>query len=195
MTVPANDAPRPRRDVARNNQALLDAAATVFARSGVGASVREVAGEAGVGVATLYRHFPSRSDLVAAVYRHQVEECAEAGPGLLASSATPYDALVAWVRLFVDFLGTKHGLARVWEGDSAGFTALHRMFVERLVPVLSDLLDAGREAGQIVAPTSAYQLLRAIGDLVAWTSPDPDYDVRASVALLVSGLRQRPPAL
>ncbi|RMI09709.1 TetR/AcrR family transcriptional regulator [Cellulomonas triticagri] len=186
--------PRRRRDVERNQRALLDAAGAVFATSGVGAPVREVAAAAGVGVATLYRHFPTRSDLVVAVYRHQVDACAEAGPALLATEPTPFAATLAWVHGFVDFLGTKHGLGRVWEGDDAGFTALHVLFVERLVPVLDGLLDAARASGEVVAPVTAYQLLRAVGDLVAWAPQDPDYDVRRMVTLLVSGLRQEPPA-
>ncbi len=184
--------PKRRADVERNERALLDAAATVFVRSGVDAPVREVAAAAGVGMGTLYRHFPTRADLVVAVYRHQVEACARAGPELLASSP-PFDALLAWVHGFVDFLGTKHGLAAVWRGDSAGLTALHALFVERLVPVLGDLLDAARADGAVVADVRPYVLLRAVGDLVAWTPDDPEYDVRDVVTLLVTGLRQEQP--
>ncbi len=79
---------------------------------------------------------------------------------------------------FVDFLGTKHGLARVWEGDADGFTALHTLFVDELVPVLGRMLDDARASGEVVASVSPYQLLRAVGDLVAWSPQDPDYDVR-----------------
>lgn len=188
------DAPR-RRDVERNERALLDAAAHVFASSGVNAPVREIAAAAGVGVATLYRHFPTRSDLVVAVYRHQIDALAEAGPVLLASTPTPFDATLQWVHGFVDFLGTKHGLAQVWEGDAAGFTAIHVLFVERLVPVLAGLLQAARESNEIVADITPYQLFRAIGDLVAFSPRDPDYDVRRIVTLLVTGLRQQQPLL
>ncbi|UFS59431.1 TetR/AcrR family transcriptional regulator [Subtercola endophyticus] len=190
--APLDDAPR-RRDVERNERALLDAAATVFTTSGVNAPVREVAAAAGVGVATLYRHFPTRSDLVVAVYRHQIDACAEAGPLLLASEPTPFAATLSWVHEFVDFLGTKHGLARVWEGDAAGFTALHVLFVERLVPVLAELLQAARTSGEVVADVTPYQLIRAIGDLVAFSPRDPHYDVRRMVTLLVTGLKQQQP--
>lgn len=188
----ARDAPR-RRDVQRNERALLDAAATVFATSGVDAPVREVAAAAGVGVATLYRHFSTRSELVVAVYRHQIDVLAEAGPALLVSESTPFGAVLRWVHEFVDFLGTKHGLARVWEGDAVGFTALHVLFVERLVPVLGALLHAARDSGDVVAEVTPYQLLRAVGDLVAFAPRDPDYDVRRMVTLLVTGLRQPQP--
>src|SRR4051812_32989553 len=170
--MPATDsegsAPRRRADVERNERALLDAAAKVFATSGVDAPVRQVAAAAGVGMGTLYRHFPTRADLVVAVYRHQIEECADAGPALLAASSSPLAATLSWVHVFVDFLGTKHGLAKVMQGDAAGFSALHRLFLDRLVPVLGGLIDAAREAGEVVADVSAYELLRAIGDLCAW---------------------------
>lgn len=192
-TPTGDDAPRRRRDVERNERAILDAAGGVFAASGVGAPVREVAAAAGVGVGTLYRHFPTRSDLVVAVYRNQIVACAEAGPALLASEPTPFVAVLRWVHQFVDFLGTKHGLARVWEGDTDGFTALHSLFIDELVPVLGRLLDAARDSGEVVASIAPYQLLRAVGDLVAWSPRDPDYDVRTSVTLLVTGLRQPQP--
>ena len=127
---------RPKRaDARRNEEALLEAAAAVFVKSGVDAPVRDIAAEAGVGMGTIYRHFPTRADLVIAVYRHQVEACAEAGPALLASSSTPHAALTRWVGLFVDFLTTKHGLAAALQSDSARFETLHAYFLDRLVPV------------------------------------------------------------
>src|SRR5215831_4372983 len=124
-----------RADAQRNEQALLDAAAAVFVRSGVEAPVRDIAAAAGVGMGTIYRHFPTRADLVIAVYRHQVEACAEAGPVLLAKAGSPHAALRQWVNLFVDFLSTKHGLATVLQPGSGGFTTLHAYFLDRLVPV------------------------------------------------------------
>nr|WP_203822400.1 TetR/AcrR family transcriptional regulator [Actinoplanes ferrugineus] len=192
-TEPGSPAPKRRADVARNERALLDAAAEVFATSGVGATVREVAAAAGVGMGTLYRHFPTRADLMVAVYRHQIDACAQAGPTLLAAAPTPFAALLDWIHLFVDFLGTKHGLAKVWQGDDAGYTALHQLFLDRLVPVLADLLEAARRSGEVVADIRAYELIRAVGDLVAWTVRDPNYDVRRIVTLLVTGLRQPQP--
>ena len=184
--------PKRRVDVERNERALLEAAAEVFAASGVDAPVREVAAAAGVGMGTLYRHFPTRADLVVAVYRHQVEACALAGPQLLASARSPGVAVLEWVHLFADFLVTKHGLARVWQGDAAGITALHELFLQRLVPVLADLLAAARRSGEVVAEISAYQLIRAVGDLVAYNPQDPDYDVRRIITLLIAGLHQQP---
>ncbi|MET8413954.1 TetR/AcrR family transcriptional regulator, partial [Streptomyces sp. NPDC005195] len=104
----AGRAARPKRaDARRNEETLLDAAAAIFVTSGVEAPVRDIAAKAGVGTGTIYRHFPTRADLIIAVYRHQVEACAEAGPALLASSPTPHAALGRWINLFVDFLVTK----------------------------------------------------------------------------------------
>lgn len=179
-----------RKDARRNQQTLLDAAARVFVTSGVEAPVRDIAAEAGVGVGTIYRHFPTRADLVIAVYRHQVDACAEAGPALLASGPTPHAALGRWVDLFADFLVTKHGLAAAMQGDSAGFETLHAYFLDRLLPVCTQLLDAAAASGEVRSDLDAYQLMRGIGNLCIGADSDPRYDARRLVALLVAGLRR-----
>ncbi|MFE0251161.1 TetR/AcrR family transcriptional regulator [Streptomyces sp. NPDC059010] len=182
-------APPKRKDARRNKETLLDAAARVFVVKGVDAPVRDIAAEAGVGVGTIYRHFPTRADLIIAVYRHQVDACAEAGPALLAAGETPYAALGRWIDLFVDFLVTKHGLAAVMRSDSAGFEALHAYFLDRLVPVCGELLDAAADAGEIRADVEAYELMRGVGNLCIGADSDPRYDARRLVELLVAGLR------
>ncbi|WP_327426011.1 TetR/AcrR family transcriptional regulator [Streptomyces sp. NBC_01236] len=179
-----------RKDVRRNQQALLDAAGAVFVASGVDAPVRDIAAKVGVGVGTVYRHFPTRADLVIAVYRHQVDACAEAGPVLLSTSSTPYAALGQWVDLFVDFLVTKHGLAAAMQGDSTGFETLHAYFLDRLLPVCTELIDAAAASGEIRSDLDAYHLMRGIGNLCIGAESDPRYDARQLVALLVAGLRQ-----
>jgi len=181
---------KPRADAQRNQQALLDAAAAVFVISGVDAPIREIAARAGVGIGTIYRHFPTRADLVVAVYRHQVEACAEAGPVLLASAGSAFAALREWVDLFVDFLVTKHGLANVLQSESGGFEALHTYFLDRLVPVCAELLDAAVSAGEVRPGTGAYELMRGIGNLCAGRGNDSGYDPRRLVELLLQGLRQ-----
>ncbi|TVT47932.1 TetR/AcrR family transcriptional regulator [Amycolatopsis rhizosphaerae] len=181
---------RPKRaDARRNEKALLDAAASVFVKSGVDAPVRDIAAKAGVGMGTIYRHFPTRADLIIAVYRHQVEACAEAGPALLESSATPYAALKSWIDLFVDFLVTKHGLAGVLRSDNAGFDALHAYFLDRLVPVCAQLLDAAADAGEIRSGLKAIELMRGVGNLCIGAD-DPRYDPRRLVEVLIAGLRR-----
>jgi AcrR family transcriptional regulator len=191
--VSDSGAVRPKRaDARRNEKALLDAAAAVFVRSGVEAPVRDIAAEAGVGMGTIYRHFPTRADLVIAVYRHQVEACAEAGPALLATSASPHTALGRWIHLFVDFLVTKHGLAAALRSDSTQFDALHAYFLDRLVPVCAQLLDAAAGAGEIRSDLEAHELMRGVGNLCIGAGSDPRYDARRLVDLLIAGLRQPP---
>jgi AcrR family transcriptional regulator len=179
-----------RKDARRNQQALLDAAAAVFVRSGVEAPVRDIAAEAGVGMGTIYRHFPTRADLIVAVYRHQVEALAEAGPALLADSASPHAALGRWIDLFVDFLVTKHGLAAALRSDEAGFETLHAYFLDRLVPVCAGILDAAVAAGEVRPGLDALQLMRGVGNLCIGAENDSRYDARPLVALLVAGMRQ-----
>ncbi|MFE2944274.1 TetR/AcrR family transcriptional regulator [Streptomyces sp. NPDC059255] len=182
---------RPKRtDARRNKETLLDAAAAVFVTSGVEAPVRDIAAEAGVGLGTIYRHFPTRADLVIAVYRHQIEACAEAGPALLASSATPHAALAEWINLFVDFLVTKHGLASAMRSDDTGFEALHAYFLDRLLPVCGQLVEAAAAAGEIPPDLEAYELMRGVGNLCIGAESDARYDARRLVGLLVAGLRR-----
>lgn len=179
---------RKRADARRNEKTLLEAAAAAFIATGVDTPVRDIAAKAGVGVGTIYRHFPTRADLIVAVYRHQVEACAEAGPVLLATSGTPHAALAAWINLFVDFLVTKHGLAAALQSDDAAFKTLHGHFLDRLVPVCGHLLDAAVAAGEIVPDIKAYELMYAVGNLCVGAEHNPDYDPRRMVALIIAGL-------
>jgi AcrR family transcriptional regulator len=190
---PGRTSPRKRADARRNEQALLDAAVAVFVTSGVDAPVRDIAAAAGVGMGTIYRHFPTRADLVIATYRHQVDACAEAGPALLASSSTPHAALTQWIDLFVDFLITKHGLAAALQSDQARFETLHAYFLDRLVPVCAQLLDAAAAAGEIRPGMDAYGLMRGVGNLCAGVGSDSRYDARGMVRLLIAGLRHDTP--
>jgi AcrR family transcriptional regulator len=179
---------RRRADATRNEATLLDAAAAVFVAEGVEAPVRTIAARAGVGVGTIYRHFPTRADLIVAVYRHQVDACAEAGPALLAAGPAPRVALERWIDGFVDFLVTKHGLAAALQSDSGGFEALHAYFLDRLVPVCAELLGAAADAGEIRDDVQAYALLRGVGNLCIGAGTDPRYDARQLVALVLAGL-------
>ncbi|MEV4753553.1 TetR/AcrR family transcriptional regulator [Micromonospora sp. NPDC049559] len=184
-----SSAPRKRADARRNEETLLEAAAAAFVAAGVDAPVRDIAARAGVGVGTIYRHFPTRADLVVAVYRHQVEACVQAGPDLLASSDSPYDALTRWIDLFVDFLVTKHGLAEALQSDDATFVSLHAYFVDRLAPVCAELLGAAARAGEIRPDIQALELMRGVGNLCIGAGKDPRYDARRLVELLLAGLR------
>ncbi|WP_405138052.1 TetR/AcrR family transcriptional regulator [Nocardia sp. NBC_01388] len=181
--------PRKRADARRNAETLLDAAAAAFVASGVDVPVRDIAARAGVGVGTIYRHFPTRADLIVAVYRHQVEACAEAGPVLLADNASPHAALAAWINLFVDFLVTKHGLAGALQSGDAAFATLHAYFLDRLVPVCAQLLGAAGEAGEIRRDIEAVELMRGVGNLCIGAENSAHYNARRMVGLLIAGLR------
>jgi AcrR family transcriptional regulator len=181
---------RPKRaDARRNEKTLLDAAAAAFVAAGVDAPVRDIAARAGVGMGTIYRHFPTRADLIIAVYRHQVEACAEAAPVLLAAGPSPYAALEKWINLFVDFLVTKHGLAAGLQSETARFDSLHAFFLDRLVPACTALLDAAADAGEIRTDVAALGLMRGVGNLCIGAE-DPGYDARKMVEVLIAGLRR-----
>jgi AcrR family transcriptional regulator len=187
---PGNTPALPKRtDARRNEQTLLDTAAALFVLSGVEVPVRDIAAKAGVGVGTIYRHFPTRADLIIAVYRHQIDTCAEAGLELLAGSVSPFAALSQWIDLFVDFLTTKHGLAAVLRPDNADFKALHAAFLDRLVPVCAGLLTAAAEAGEIDSDIQARELMRGVGNLCIGTN-DPQYNARRLIKFLLAGLRR-----
>jgi AcrR family transcriptional regulator len=182
-------APGKRSDARRNEETLIATAAAAFVSSGVDVPVRDIAAAAGVGVGTIYRHFPTRADLIVAVYRHQVDECVDAGPALLHDSDSPHAALKGWINLFVDFLVTKRGLAGALQSDSAAFETLHDYIVDRLVPVCAQLLEAAAAAGEIVPDVDAYGLMRGIGNICIGADADPGYDARRMVQLVISGLR------
>jgi AcrR family transcriptional regulator len=190
---PASTGRRKRFDARRNQQTLLDAAAAVFVRAGVDAPVRDIAAEAGVGMGTIYRHFPTRADLVVAVFRHQLDALADATATTPAAGETPYEALRSWVARFADFLVTKHGLAEALHSDQAGFESLHAEFVDRLLPVLDQLLKASAAAGHTRADIRAYDLMLGIGNLCIGVETFPDYHARRMIELLLAGLAQAAP--
>ncbi|RUW40626.1 MAG: TetR family transcriptional regulator [Mesorhizobium sp.] len=173
---------RVRVDVQRNLDALLQAAKAVFATSGVDAPVREIAEKAGVGVGTVYRHFPRRSDLVAAVFRREIDACAAAAP-LLAASYEPGEALLKWIERYVAFIATKRGLAEALHSGDSVFEPLPLYFQQNLEPALGQLLHAAATAGEIRGDVDAGDLLNAIARL---SGAD---QAQRMVALLVDGLR------
>lgn len=176
---------RVRPDVQRSLDALLAAAAEVFASDGVDAPVRRITAKAGVGAGTLYRHFPQRSDLITAVFRHEVDACAEAAPAL-AARYEPAEALTRWLRRYVRFIAAKRGLKTALHSGDPAYENLPAYFEQRFVPALAGLLDAAAATGDVRADVVPYDLLRAVGDIVA--PDDPGYTERV-VTLLVDGLR------
>src|SRR6202051_4525515 len=122
-----------RADAQRNMDALLEAALAVFATSGVDAPVREIAIEAGVGVGTVYRHFPERSDLIVAVFRREIDACADAAP-VLAAEHEPFEALAHWMQRYAAFIAAKSGLAPALHSGNPAFEPLRAHFEQRVRP-------------------------------------------------------------
>ncbi len=179
-----------RADAQRNINALLEAALAVFATSGVDAPVREIADKAGVGVGTLYRHFPQRSDLIVAIFRNQVDACADAAE-VLAAEHTPLEALALWMQRYADFIATKRGLAAALHSGDPAFTTLPAYFIERLRPALGALLDTAARAGEVRSDIEPDDLLSAVSSLcMSAHDNETTYNyTRRMVALLADGLR------
>jgi AcrR family transcriptional regulator len=179
---------RLRADAARNVDSLLEAAKAVFATSGVDAPAKEIADLAGVGVGTLYRHFPQRSDLVKAVFERGVDACADAAPAL-AAAGDPAAALAAWLHRYTEFLATKRGLAAALHSGDPAFDALPGYFTGRLQPALGSLLEAAAASGEIRADVSPRELLHAVATLCMPVAGDGVAYSQRMVALLIDGLR------
>ncbi|HVV18431.1 MAG TPA: TetR/AcrR family transcriptional regulator [Pseudonocardiaceae bacterium] len=180
---------RRRADAQRNVDALVEAARTVFATSGVDAPAKEITDLAGVGVGTLYRHFPQRADLVKAVVQSGIDVVADAGPALSAAYE-PVDALTKWIDRFTELLGTKRGLASALHSGDPAFEGLPGYFMQRLSPTLASLLDAAAGSGAIRGDVGAEDLLYAIAQLCQPVPGRGPEHSRRIVAILVDGLRR-----
>lgn len=178
----------PRADAQRNIDALLQAAKAVFATSGVDAPVREIADRAGVGIGTLYRHFPQRADLIAAVFQREMDDCADAAP-VLAAQYAPFEALLRWMHHYVALVGTKRGLAKALHSGDPAFEALPARFDQRLRPAFQTLFDAAIGAGEIRSDVKASDILHAVASLCMSTYESGPDHARRMVDLLVDGLR------
>jgi AcrR family transcriptional regulator len=182
-----------RADAQRNREKLLTAAMAAFAERGVDASLEDIARTAGVGIGTLYRHFPSRDALMEAVYRHQVETLCDAASDLLATH-TPDEALALWMERFVAHVATKRGMAMALKSvigkDSELFAYCHGLIRQSA----ASLLKAAADAGAIRDDVDANDLMKAMSG-ICLVSDQPGWEEQASrlVNLLVDGLRFRAP--
>ncbi|MBB2903088.1 AcrR family transcriptional regulator [Kineococcus radiotolerans] len=173
----------------RSREALLSAAAAAFVEAGVQAPVRTIAERAGVGVGTVYRHFPTRADLVSAVYRHQVTECTALAEALREQPIPAFEALQRWMAAYVDFLITKHGLSEALRSEDPSLANLHALILDELVPACACLLAASQDTGEVDPQIEALTLLRAVGNL---SIPGPGYgqdEARQMVTRLLTGCR------
>jgi len=191
MTTPPE---RPQRaDARRNRERLLAAARTVFASDGARASLQGVAREAGVGIGTLYRHFPSREALYTAVYEHEVDHLATMA-GELRQTHEPVPALRSWLHALVALVATKTGMVSALAITAETKSAVSQATSERLVDAIAALLDrcvADRLLRNDLAPR---ELLHAvIGMCLIQEAPDWQRRVATMIDVLVDGLRTPPP--
>lgn len=178
-----------RADAVRNRERLLKAANAVFSAGGPDASLEAVARRAGVGIGTLYRHFPTREALFEAVYRHQVEQLAELAEQLK-SEPEPAEALRRWLRSNVEFVATKKGMSAALALAAHSSSELAAYSLDRLTKAMGALLDRAIAAGEIRADVSAEDILRAfVGMCYMNDQPGWQASVLRLVDVFVDGLR------
>jgi AcrR family transcriptional regulator len=184
---------KPRADSARNRQSLIDAAKAGFADVGLNVSMEEIARRAGVGIGTLYRHFPNREMVVEAVYRREVEQLAEAVPQLLEAS-TAGGALHQWMHLFVDYIATKRLIAPSLAAAAGRSTTLYATSVELITGAISTLIKRAIASGEVRKDIDPSDLLRALVG-VSYGNPDADWEASARrlIDILMDGLRRKSP--
>jgi AcrR family transcriptional regulator len=173
-----------RADARRNREKLLVAAGELFATVGTDVSLDAVAKRAGVGIGTLYRHFPTRDALVEAAYRAEVTHLCEAAEALLAEHA-PDVALAEWMNRFVAYAAAKKGMKGALQSVAAG-SDLWGETRRQIVAAIASLLDAGVAEGTLRADVTAEDVWRAMGSV--WSIDDED-QIRTLLRLLMDGLR------
>ncbi|TPG22260.1 TetR/AcrR family transcriptional regulator [Sphingomonas koreensis] len=181
---------RVRADAQRNLLTLLNAAKELFAEAGIDAPVRDIADRAGVGVGTVYRHFPTRADLIAAVFAREIEACADAADRI-AADHTPFEALRLWMGEFVALASTKRGLAQALHSGEPAFDFVPVKRDQRLFPAFRKLFDAALSAGEIRSDVGADDILNAAATLCTAADAARFDQAFGLVMLMVDGLRCR----
>src|ERR1700733_9812459 len=173
-----------RADARRNRQRLIEAALAAFAEHGADdASLDEIARRAGVGIGTLYRHFPTRDAIVEAVYRREVQQLADAAPRLS-------EALRVWMGVFIDYIAAKKVIAPALKSLVGGGSALYADSGARINEAIALLVERARASGDIRPSADSADLLRAlIGFAYVNSAPDWEASARRLIDLLIDGLR------
>lgn len=184
------DGRKVRADATRNRLLLLQTAKSVFAEKGSTASLDEIARSAGVGIGTLYRHFPTRDALVEAVYRNEATQFADAA-SRLANQHPPVEALREWMRLFVDHMATKQMMAEALNALVGGTSDLYAASSVQVKDAIGMLVDRAVDSGDMMPVKSPFDLLRAVAG-VAYVGAEPDWRDSAYrlVDILIAGLRK-----
>jgi AcrR family transcriptional regulator len=182
---------KPRTDAIRNSERVLEAAKAIFSQGGPEASLEAVARHAGVGIGTLYRHFPTRDALYEAVYRREVDQLVELA-GQLETHKTPVEALRRWMQAGVEFMATKKGMAAALALAAHSSSELVVYSLERLTGALGVLLQRAAAAGELRSDIDAEDLLRTlVGMCYAQDAPGWQVKVLRLVDIFVDGLRRR----
>jgi AcrR family transcriptional regulator len=188
----ADQTRKPRADAVRNRECVLEAAKAVFSAGGPEASLEAVAKRAGVGIGTLYRHFPTREDLFEAVYRREVEQLSELAEQLK-TAKDPVDALRRWLRSGVEFVATKKGMMAALALAVQSSSELAAFSMDRLTKAIGSLLDRAVVAGEMRGDVSPEDLLRAFfGMCYMHDQPGWQASVLRLLDVFVDGLRMQP---
>lgn len=179
--------PRRRADAVRNAEVILDAAKAAFAETGVTVPVREIAARAGVGVGTLYRAYPQRSDLVIAVFRREVDATAAAAHDL-AGEDDPPEALRRWAEHLAAFVATKHGFIDALHSGDPAYQPLPDYFVGTLAPGVQQILDTGARDGSLRRDVDARELVLALTRLIDADTGEDAPGVGRMASLLIDGV-------
>jgi AcrR family transcriptional regulator len=179
---------RPRADAVRNRDLLLSAAAAAFAARGADVPLEDIARAAGVGIGTLYRHFPTRDALVEAVYRYEVDVLCERADQLL-EEMPPDQALAEWMQLFVRHVATKKGMLSALKPLLSSNPSFSDQTKGRAQAAATKLLNAGVAAGTVRADVDGADLLRAVGGICMSTDQERSEASERLVGLLFDGLR------
>jgi AcrR family transcriptional regulator len=189
-TAPGELSKRPKRaDALRNYEKLVAAAREAFTESDRSASLEDIARRAGVGIGTLYRNFPTRADLVQAVYVDEVEALSHRAGEL--TDLDPWEALTAWLQGFVGYVATKQALAdelfAIADRDASVFAGSRAMLHSAGEP----LLRRAQEAGVVRPDVTIDEVVRMVGGIAKIPADDPA-DVQRLLAVALDGLRYRP---
>ncbi|HLY81301.1 MAG TPA: helix-turn-helix domain-containing protein [Caulobacteraceae bacterium] len=180
---------KPRADAQRNRERLIEAAKAAFADVGADVSLEEIARRAGVGIGTLYRHFPTRDAIVEAVYRREVQQLARSAKRLLASRPAG-EALHQWMRLFVDYIATKKVIAQALSTLVGGTTDLYAASGVLITDAMTMLVTRAAAAGDIRADADPADLLHAlVGFTYAPSGPGWQASALRLIDILMDGLR------
>jgi AcrR family transcriptional regulator len=188
-SVQAEKARPLRADAARNRALLLTAARDAFAENGTSAALEDIARRAGVGVGTLYRHFPTRQELLEAVYVEEVQALCRSAADL--ADLPPWDALVGWFNRFVDYVATKKALAEEMLASVSKDAPVFRTCHDAIYAAGQPLVDRARAAGAIRDDVEFEDVIRLVSGVTMIRNATPD-DIRRVLTVALDGLRYRP---